>query len=157
MTDAIVEEEGESREPAEAEFQELAGRLHSAAIHLLRHVRVEDRGTGLTPARLSALSVLVFGGGRSLGELAEAEQVTSATMSRLVTALVDEGLVAREPHPDDGRSVVLHATADGRAVLEDGRDRRIERLLELLRRLEREELQSVERTCSALERALPSG
>lgn len=157
MTDARGEERQGGGETPEAEFRELAGRLHSAAIHLLRHVRAEDPETGLTPARLSALSVLVFGGARPLGELAEAEQVTPPTMSRLAGALVDEGLVTREPHPDDGRSVVLRATLEGRRVLEAGRDRRIERLGELLHRLGREELEAAERTCAALERALASG
>src|SRR4249920_3993420 len=62
---------------------ELADQLHSAAIHLLRRLRVRDRESGVGPAQLSALSVLVLGGGpRSLGELAEAEQVRPPTMSR---------------------------------------------------------------------------
>lgn len=140
----------------EGELRELAGRLHSTAIHLLRHVRVEDRSSGLTPARLSALSVLVFGGACTLGELAEAEQVTAPTMSRLVGALVDEGLASREPHPEDGRSVVLRATSEGRRVLEAGRDRRVERLRGLLEGLEPGELQAAVRTCAAVERALSS-
>lgn len=137
-----------------ADLRELAGRLHSTAIHLLRHVRVEDRAAELTPARLSALSVLVFGGSRSLGALADAEQVTAPTMSRLVSALVEEGLVSREPHPDDRRSVVLRATSEGRRGLEAGRNRRVERLRGLLEELEPEELDAADAACSALERAL---
>lgn len=153
MTEATT---GPPEEQSGADLRELAGRLHSTAIHLLRHVRVEDRESGLTPARLSALSVLVFGGARSLGELADAEQVTPPTMSRLVSALVEEGLVSREPHPEDGRSVVLRATPEGRQVLEAGRDRRVERLRSLLEGLEPEELEAAARTCAYLERALSS-
>jgi hypothetical protein len=68
----------------ESKRREAADRIHSAAIHLLRRVREVDTKTmGLSPARASALSVLVFGGARSLTELAEAERVTAATMSRL--------------------------------------------------------------------------
>ncbi|HXX01836.1 MAG TPA: hypothetical protein VEJ00_11510, partial [Candidatus Acidoferrales bacterium] len=63
----------------------LADRLHSVAIHLLRRVRKQDVETGEGPARLSALSVLVFGGPKTLGELAAAEQVKPPTMSRIVS------------------------------------------------------------------------
>lgn len=136
----------------------VAGRLHSVAIRLLRSVRGEDRASGLTPARLSALSVLVFGGPRTLGELAAAEQVTAPTMSRLVAALEEAGLVRRGPHPEDGRSVVLDATGEGRRLMEEGRDRRVARLAELLRRLDPGELQAAEAACSALESVLePAG
>src|SRR5919204_5666899 len=108
---------------------EAADRFHSAAIHALRHVRRADPQTGLSAARLSALSVLVFGGGaRTLGELAAAEQVRPATMTRVVQALEQEGLVRREADPDDGRVVRLHATAKGERVMWGGRERRVERL-----------------------------
>ncbi len=98
--------------------------MHSAAIHLLRRVREVDDVMGITPARASALSVLVFGGSRTLTELARAEQVTPATMSRLVSAMEGEGLVRREPDPDDARAVRLHATAKARRILERGRAER---------------------------------
>src|SRR5207253_11403287 len=71
---------------------EIADRLHSAAIHLLRRVRVRDRESGIGPAPLSALSVLVFGGPRSLGQLGDAEQVRSATMSRILAGCGRGGL-----------------------------------------------------------------
>src|ERR671936_2906833 len=82
---------------------EAADRFHSAAIHALRHVRREDPAIGLSAARLSALSVRVFAGPRTLGELAAAEHVRPATMSRIVQALEQEGLLRRESDPDDGR------------------------------------------------------
>ncbi len=66
------------------ETSAVADRLHSAAIHLLRRVRKQDAATGEGPARLSALSVLVFGGPMTLGQLAAAEQVKPPTMSRIV-------------------------------------------------------------------------
>ena len=81
----------------------VADRLHSAAIHLLRRVRKEDDASGLTAPRLSALSVLVFGGPKTIGELAAAEQVRPPTMSVIVADLARAGLVTREPDPDDGR------------------------------------------------------
>src|SRR5918911_4010796 len=103
---------------------EAADRFHSAAIHALRHVRREDPASGLSAARLSALSVLVFAGARTLGELAAAEHVRPATMTRIVQALEREGLVRREADPDDGRVTRLHATAKGERVMWRGRERR---------------------------------
>ncbi|HJU65574.1 MAG TPA: MarR family transcriptional regulator, partial [Gemmatimonadaceae bacterium] len=89
--------------PDAREAERIADRVHSAAIHLLRRLRKEDTKTGLSAPRLSALSVVVFGGPLTLGALAAAEQVRPPTMTRLVTALEKRGLVTREPDPDDGR------------------------------------------------------
>jgi hypothetical protein len=75
-------------EPARDDADRVADRVHSAAIHLLRRLRREDDRWGLSAPRLSALSVLVFGGrALTLGELAAAEQVRPPTMTRLVSAL----------------------------------------------------------------------
>jgi len=111
---------------------ELADRWHSLAIHLLRRLRREDVKAGLTGPRLSALSVIVFGGPITLGELAAAEQVRPPTMTRLVRALEREQLVRREKDPDDGRIVRLRATAKGESLLHEGRARRVRRLAEPL-------------------------
>ena len=114
--------------------------LHSAAIHLLRRVRARDRSMGIGPAQLSALSVLVFAGPRSLGELAEAEQVRPPTMSRIVTGLVRAGLVRRK-ETDDKRRMRLEATAKGTRILRAGRRRRVELLAQALETLTKSELQ----------------
>jgi len=106
----------------------VADRLHSAAIHLLRSVRRQDRRAGVGPARLSALSVLVFGGPRTAGELATEEQVRPPTMTRIVAGLVSDGLARRRPHAIDRRVVRLEATAKGRQLLERSRERRIAHL-----------------------------
>src|ERR1051325_1422205 len=107
---------------------EAADRFHSAAIRALRHVRREDSATGLSAARLSALSVLVFGGPRTLGELAAAEQVRPATMTGIAQSLVEHGYARREPDPNDRRVARLSATAKGRKVMQRGRERRVETL-----------------------------
>src|SRR5690242_19982271 len=103
----------------------LADRLHSAAIHLLRRVRREADASGIPGPRLSALSVIVYRGPITLGELAAAEQVRPPTMTRVVGALEADGLVRRESDPADRRLVRLRATAAGARVLERGRARRI--------------------------------
>jgi DNA-binding MarR family transcriptional regulator len=89
----------------EGESRDIAARLHSSAFRLLRSLRREDDGSGLSAPRLSALSVIVFAGPMSLAELAAAEQVKPPTMSRIVDALVERGLVTRIAKPGDRRSV----------------------------------------------------
>jgi DNA-binding MarR family transcriptional regulator len=115
--------------------ERLAERLHSAAIHLLRRLRREDSATGLSPARLSALSVLVFGGPMRISDLARAEQVRTATMTPIVAALEDSALIAREKDEQDARASVVRATVRGQKLMEEGRARRVATLAADLRRL----------------------
>jgi DNA-binding MarR family transcriptional regulator len=133
---------------------EAADRFHSAAIHALRHVRREDPATGVPPAQLSALSVLVFGGPRTLGELAAAEQVRPPTMTRIVQALEAAGLVRRARDPHDARVHRVHATAKGRRVMQRGRERRVANLATLLDRLSPEQIARVHDAAGLVERAL---
>ena len=77
--------------------------IHSAAIHLLRKVRKEDDQTGVTPGRLSALSVLVFGGAMRMTDLARAEHVKPPTMTRIVAALEAAKLATRRSNRSDAR------------------------------------------------------
>src|SRR5438105_12852275 len=133
---------------------EAADRFHSAAIHALRHIRRDDPETGLSAARLSALSVLVFGGARTLGELAAAEHVRPATMTRIVQALEQEGLVRRESDPDDGRVTRLQATAKGERGMWRGRERRVANLATLLSGLTEPEVTRVHEAAELVERAL---
>lgn len=110
--------------------EEIAERLHSAAIHLLRRLRREDDASGLSAPQLSALSVIVHAGPLTLAELAKAEQVRPASMSATVAALVEAGLVARGVAEADRRAVSLAATKKGRALLDEGRRRRTRVLAE---------------------------
>ena len=104
---------------------EVANRLHSAAIHLLRRARRVDAESQLPAPQLSALSVIVYAGPITLGALASAEQVRPPTMTKLVAAMEKGGLVDRETDDADRRVVRIRATARGRRILEEGRDRRI--------------------------------
>lgn len=130
----------------------LADRLHSAAIHLLRRLRREDAAMGLAPARLSALSVLTFGGPMNLTTLASAEQVQAPTMTKVVQALEADGLVRREPDPDDKRGRRLIATARGRRILEEGRRRRVRRLAEELDALSQEDREALQKAIAVIDR-----
>src|SRR2546429_1286878 len=98
----------------------IADRLHSAAIHVLRRLRVEDKAIGLSGPRASALSVIVFRGPIAMGALAEAEQVRPPTITRLVASLELAGVVRRVRDRSDGRGQPLEATAAGERPLRQG-------------------------------------
>src|SRR5437588_1140893 len=132
----------------------VADRLHSAAIHLLRRLRKQDVATGEGPARLSALSVLVFGGRKTLGELAEAEQVKPPTMSRIVAGLARSKLVEITADPQDGRRMSIRPSPKGVKLLHEGRQRRIEYLASHLAGLTHEELVQVAESTEILGRVL---
>jgi DNA-binding MarR family transcriptional regulator len=136
----------------EGEAKDVAARLHSSAIRLLRTLRREDDGSGLSAPRLSALSVIVFAGPMSLAELAAAEQVKPPTMSRIVDALVERGLVSRVAKPGDRRSVEIAATREGASLLEAGREQRVGALVRRLSRLADSERRALARGVEILER-----
>jgi DNA-binding MarR family transcriptional regulator len=132
----------------------MATAVHSASIRLLRTVRREDRGSGISGPRLSALSVIVFAGPLSLAALAAAEDVSAPTMSRIVEALVRSGLATREPEPDNRRMVRIAATEEGRRLLEEGRARRVAALVARLRRLADGDQRALARGVEILQRAV---
>jgi|SRR5579862_2684437 len=129
---------------------EIADRVHSAAIHLLRRVRREDSVSGEAPARLSALSVLVFGGPKTLGDLAAAEQVKPPTMTRIVAGLQRTGLARRVVDDSDSRRICVHATAKGVRVLQNARKRRIDALARGFSRLSQADLSAIDRAAEIL-------
>jgi DNA-binding MarR family transcriptional regulator len=131
-----------------------ADRLHSAAIHLLRRVRKQDTASGQAPARFSALSVLVFGGPMTLGQLAAAEQVKPPTMTRIVTGLESSGLATRVADSQDARRVRIRATARGVRLLQAGRRRRTACLAANLETLSAKELAALARAAKILRRVL---
>jgi len=131
--------------------ERLADRLHSASIHLLRRVRRQDDAAGLSAPHLSALSVLVFAGPRTLGELAAAEQVRPPSMTRVVQNLEREGLVEREPDAGDRRVVRIRATERARRILDESRRRRVRSLADRLRTLSDADTATLERAAELLD------
>ena len=131
-----------------------ADRLHSAAIHLLRRVRRQDAATGIGPAQLSALSVLVFAGPKTLGELAAAEQIKAPTMSRIVAGLKRSHLIEITRDPDDARRLQITPTAKGTRLLQEGRRRRIAYLAAHLASLTTTELAQISAAAEILEMLL---
>src|SRR6266542_4119639 len=136
------------------ELEKVSRTLHRVAIHLLRTLRVQDSALGIVPSQLSALSVIVFAGPQSLHGLAKAEQVSPPTMSRIVDALVEEGLAGRETNPSDRRSVTISPTKKGIQMMKEGRDRREKKLIELLKPLASSEVRDLQRATEILMRIL---
>jgi DNA-binding MarR family transcriptional regulator len=138
----------------EQRSDETAARLHSAAIRLLRLLRREDEEAGMSGPRLSALSVVVFAGPISLAELAAAEQVRPPTMSRVVDALVRDGMLTRDTNLTDRRMVRIAATDKGKRLLDAGRQRRVRALTERLESLAESERRALARGVEILERVV---
>ena len=135
-----------------------ADALHSAAIHLLRRLRTQDDALGLSAPRLSALSVVVFGGPVTVTQLAAAEQVSPATISRMAKEMEWQGLLTRERDPSDGRIHRVRATEKGAALLHEGRRRRVAVLSDMLATLPAGERRLLARAAQLLERlTLPDG
>jgi len=134
------------------EVEDVADQLHSAALHLLRRLRTEDDALGISPPRLSALSVVVFAGPIGIGTLAAAEGVAAPTMTRLVDGLERDGYVRRRPDPSDARGVLVEATAAGRRILIRGRQQRVRTLAAGLASLSGEELAEIRRGADLIER-----
>jgi DNA-binding MarR family transcriptional regulator len=137
-----------------ADAGQLATRLNSSAVHLVRRLHREDAALGVSSSRLSALSVLVFGGPRTLGNLAKAEGVTPPSMTRLVTAMEADGLVERTRSATDGRLVIIRATDAAVRLLHQGRDARVAVLAGLLRTLPGEDRATLERAATILDSVL---
>ena len=70
-----------------------------------------------------------------MGALAAAEDVAAPTMTRIVDALQDAGLVRRRVRPGPGRPVEVSATAKGDRLMRRAADRRLDAIVTALQRL----------------------
>jgi DNA-binding MarR family transcriptional regulator len=135
----------------------VADRLHSAAIHLLRALRRQDEATGLSGARLSALSVVVFGGPVTVTKIASAEQVSVPTVTRMLAGMERDGLVKRERDAADRRMIWVRPTAKGTRLLVEGRRRRVAALASDLAKLDGADLDALDRAVTIVERVVGGG
>jgi len=133
---------------------EVADALHSAAIHLLRSAAKTDAQSGQGPARLSALSVLVFAGPKTLGQLATIERVKPPTMTRIVAGLTQSGLARIETEKGDARKKIISVTPKGERLLQEARRKRIQSLVENLKRLDDVELKILHKASDLIEQML---
>jgi DNA-binding MarR family transcriptional regulator len=131
---------------------EIAALLNDQFSRLSRQLRNMEMPDGMTPERLSALSVIEKRGPISVTALADKEMVRPATMSRMVSALVDEGLVRRREDKNDGRGVLVSATPKGRRAYQRAQQQRLQQFAEALNALSPEQLSAMRSLAAALER-----
>jgi DNA-binding MarR family transcriptional regulator len=134
--------------------QDIADRLHSAALHLLRRARTVDVGMDLDGPRASALSVLVFAGPVPLTRLAAIEQVSPPAITKTVTALEKAGLATRTRSEVDRRVVHVAATDAGKALLHAGRAARVRVVADLIADLPAADLDILGRAADLIEAAI---
>jgi DNA-binding MarR family transcriptional regulator len=113
---------------------ELAARLRVAVARLARQLRQRTMG-GLTPSQLSCLTSVEKMEPVRLAELAAREAVAPPTLTRIVAALVDIGMVERQPDPDDARAARITATGAGHDALRRVREERTAFLVDRLHAL----------------------
>jgi DNA-binding MarR family transcriptional regulator len=131
---------------------QLAVLLRDAVTRVNRRMRQTRPVGDLTHSQISALQSLDLGGALTPRELAEAERVQPPTLTRIVSRLEELGLVARTPHPSDGRQVILALSPAGRELLEGYRRTRDEWLARRLSELSAEERDTVARAAEILSR-----
>jgi DNA-binding MarR family transcriptional regulator len=107
---------------SDPEFERQVEAFHQGARMLAKAARRAEAGNGLGPSQLAVLGYLQREGPLSIAMLAQRENVTHPTMSRLVSGLERAGLVAKRPSPDDARARTI-------AVTDLGRSRRADALL----------------------------
>ena len=131
---------------------QLAVLLRDAVTRVNRRMRQTRPVGDLTHSQISALQSLDLGGALTPRELAEAERVQPPTLTRIVSRLEELGLVARTPHPSDGRQVIVALSPAGRELLEGYRRTRDEWLAQRLLELSAEERDTVARAAEILSR-----
>jgi DNA-binding MarR family transcriptional regulator len=101
---------------------DLAPRLRIAVGRLYRRIRLATND--VPPLQLSTLVSIESHGPLRLGELAAREAVTAPTMTRVLAALDERGLIVRTPDPNDARSIRVALSESGVRVLTEVRSQR---------------------------------
>jgi DNA-binding MarR family transcriptional regulator len=134
----------------------LATDLRISVSRLARRLRAERiaRGvaTELSDTQLAALAALERHAAMTPGGLAEHEKVQPPSMTRVIAALLERGLVTRAPHPTDGRQVMLTVTDQGRELVQQSRKLREAWLAQRLRELSQEERATLRAAAPILQR-----
>ena len=137
-----------------ADTMRISEDLNRAALRLTRRLRITDAESGMSAARLSVLSVLVYGGPKSITALARAEQVAQPTMSKIVGGLVKAGLARVSPDSNDARVRIVTVTRKGSTLLENAKQRRLRALDAMLSTLPPEQIQNLDQAARSIEHML---
>jgi|SRR3954447_7923673 len=132
---------------------DVAAHLRLVVARTARRLR-QEAGADLSPSLSSALASIDRHGPLTASELAALERVQRPTATRVLARLQELGVIERSPDPSDGRSALIAASADGRALLRRQRSRKDQFLARRLASLEPEDLATLERASAILERVL---
>ena len=138
---------------AAASDLELAARLRLAITRTARRLR-QEAGTDLSPSQLAALATIERHGPLAPSELAERERIRRPTATRVLSRLVEAGLIERIPDPADGRSAIVSVSSEGRALLRRLRRRKTAYLATRIRDLPPQDLSALARATEVLESIL---
>lgn len=134
----------------------LATALRISVSRLARRMRAQRLASGLEPSlsdtQLAALAALVAHDVMTPGELADHEKVQPPSMTRVIAALEERGLVLRAPHATDRRQVVLRPTDQGLEVVRQYRRLREAWLAQRLRELTPQERALLRQAAPILEK-----
>ncbi|TDQ04528.1 DNA-binding MarR family transcriptional regulator [Labedaea rhizosphaerae] len=109
-----------ANEVTDAKASTLTSRLRLAVVRLNRRLRAQRANSTVSLTQVSAMSTLYKCGPLTPGELATREGVQPPSMTRVLSALEEMGIVSRKPHPSDGRQAIVELTDLGRKmVVED--------------------------------------
>jgi DNA-binding MarR family transcriptional regulator len=138
---------------APANDVDLAARLRLAITRTARRLR-QEAGTDLSPSQLAALATIERHGPLAPSELAECERIRRPTATRVLSRLLEAGLVERIPDPADGRSAIVSVSSEGRALLRRLRRRKTAYLATRIRDLPPQDLSALARATDVLESIL---
>ena len=119
----MSQEDPQAGAPAEVNVRRAASSVRRGVISLGRRLRAERTPGGLTSLGLSVLGQLNRRGPLTPGDLAAADRIQPQSLTRTLTSLEADGLVARQPDPADGRRSLLVITTAGVSVLRAEMDR----------------------------------
>lgn len=153
MNGASGRDPGDTGDTGVIEETELAARLRLVVGRLNRRIRIDGRES-VPPLQLSAMVTVEEHGPLRLSELARREAVSVPTMSRVLTALDEQGLVVRTPDPQDARGVLVTLSDDGARRLAEVRSHRTALVARRLGRLDTVQRASLAAALPALEALL---
>ncbi|MEV1004666.1 MarR family transcriptional regulator [Nonomuraea sp. NPDC050202] len=130
----------------------LASALRVSLARLNRRLRRQAAVHSLTPTQFATLAAVERHSGITPGELAELEKVQPPSMTRVIAALEERGLVARTPHPTDRRQVTVSVTEAAEKLLKEERRRKEAWLTQRLKELSPEERSILRQAAPILEK-----
>lgn len=133
-----------------SDVRALASDLSLAVVRLTRHLRGRRAESQISLTQLSVLATLGNEGAMTPGALAAKERVQPPSMTRVIASLTDLGLVERNPHPTDGRQIIVSLSPAGQALLADERSAREAWMSAQLADLEPEQLADLERAVAIM-------